>query len=163
MKSGGIPMEERSFRMAEIVPLMQESLANGQTVQFSPRGISMLPMLRQGKDTVTLAAVTGRLKKYDIPLYQRDDGAYVLHRITKAGETYTCIGDNQYEYEPGIRQDQIIAVVSAFSRDGKQISVKNTGYILYTRLWHWSRWPRWMLFRLRRKTRVILRRIRNKQ
>ncbi len=156
-------MEERSFRMAEIVPLMQESLKNGQTVQFSPRGISMLPMLRQGKDTVTLTSVTGPLKKYDIPLYQRDDGAYVLHRITKVGETYTCIGDNQFVYEPGIRQDQIIAVVCGFSRDRKQISVENFGYRIYTRLWHWTRWPRWMLFRLRRKTRVILRRIRNKQ
>ncbi len=155
-------MEERSFRMAQIVPLMQESLSLGQSVRFSPRGISMLPMLRQGKDAVTLSPVTGKLKKYDIPLYQRDDGAYVLHRITKVGETYTCIGDNQYEYEPGIRHDQVIAVVTAFSRQGKQISAKDPGYLIYTRLWHWTRWPRWMLFRLRRKTRVILRRLRKK-
>lgn len=156
-------MKEVSLHMADIVPLMQESLAKGQEVHFSPRGISMLPMLRQGIDTVTLARVDGKLKKYDIPLYQRDNGAYVLHRITKVGETYTCIGDNQYEYEPGIRHDQVIAVVSAFSRNGKQISAKNFGYLVYTRLWHWSRWPRWMLFRLCRKTRVILRRIRNKK
>lgn len=156
-------MKEVSLHMADIVPLMRESLQEGQSVHFSPRGISMLPMLRQGKDTVTLTSVTGPLKKYDIPLYQRDDGAYVLHRITKVGETYTCIGDNQFEYEPGIRHDQIIAVVSHFSRAGKQISVENLGYRIYTRLWHWSRWPRWILFRLGRKTRVILWRIRNKQ
>ena len=156
-------MKELNLHMADIVPLMKESLAKDQDVHFSPRGISMLPMLRQGIDTVTLSAVNGPLKKYDIPLYQRDDGAYVLHRITKVGETYTCIGDNQFTYEPGIRHDQVIAVVSAFSRNGKQIGVKNFGYILYTRLWHWSRWGRWMLFRLRRKTRVILSRIRNKK
>ena len=101
--------------------------------------------------------------KYDIPLYQRDDGAYVLHRITKVGETYTCIGDNQFAYEPGIRHDQVIAVVSAFTRGEKKISVEDFWYLVYTRLWQWSRWPRWMLFRLCRKTRVILRRIKNKK
>ena len=154
-------MEDRSFRMAEIVPLMKESLQSGQSVRFSPKGISMLPMLRQGKDAVILSPVKGKLKKYDIPLYQRDDGAFVLHRITKVGETYTCIGDNQYAYEPGIRHDQVIAYVTAFCRGGKQISAENFGYLIYTRLWHWSRWPRWILFRLRRKTRVILRRLRN--
>ena len=152
-------MEERSFRMNDIMPLMRESLCAGQSVHFSPRGISMLPMLRQGKDAVTLSPVTAPLKKYDIPLYQRDDGAYVLHRITKVEDTYTCIGDNQFEYEPGIRPDQVIAVVTAFSRAGKQISVNALSYRIYTRLWHWTRWPRWILFRLRRKTRVILRKL----
>ena len=78
-------MEERSFHMDDLMPLMKESLASGQSFRFSPRGISMLPMLRQGKDTVTLSPIKEPLKKYDIPLYQRDDGAYVLHRITEVG------------------------------------------------------------------------------
>ena len=152
-------MDERSFHMEELMPLMRESLSAGQSFRFSPRGISMLPMLRQGKDSVTLSPVTGKLKKYDIPLYKRDDGAYVLHRITKVEDTYTCIGDNQYEYEPGIRQDQIIAVVTSFFRGDKKISADALSYRIYTRLWHWSRPVRKLLMRAKRKSRVILRKL----
>ncbi len=154
-------MEERSFHMEELMPLMKESLTAGRSFRFSPRGISMLPMLRQGKDTVTLSPIKKPLKKYDIPLYQRDNGAYVLHRITKVGKTYTCIGDNQFEYEPGLREDQMIAVVTAFTRGKKQVRMDAWYYQLYVRLWHWTRPLRWILFRAKRKTRVISRRLWN--
>ena len=78
---------EAVVSMEELVPLIREVLSNGQSVRFSPKGTSMLPMLRQGIDSVVLSPVTCRLKKYDIPLYQRDDGSYILHRIIKAGDT----------------------------------------------------------------------------
>lgn len=130
---------EIELRLEQVMPLIKEQLANGQTVRFSPRGTSMLPMLRQGRDKVVLSAVKGPLKKYDLPLYQRDNGAFVLHRIVKVGQTYTCIGDNQYVPEPGIRQDQIIAVVSAFTRDDREIPVTDLGYRIYCRLWWWLR------------------------
>lgn len=150
-------MAERSVHMHELVLLMRESLAAGQTVRFSPKGVSMLPMLRQGKDTVTLSPVEGPLRKYDIPLYRRDNGAYILHRIVRAGETYTCIGDNQYVLEPGIRQDQIIAVVTSFSRGDREIPVTSLGYRTYVCLWHWSRPARRFAGRVKRKLKRMLR------
>lgn len=121
------------------MPLILEYLAAGRTVKFSPRGISMLPMLRQGIDSVVLSPVPGKLRKYDLPLYQRDNGKYVLHRVVAAGETYTCIGDNQFEFEPGLRQDQMIALVTSFSRGNREISVDSLGYRFYCRFWHHSR------------------------
>lgn len=142
-------------RLEALIPIIRECLDGGQTVSFSPRGVSMLPMLRQGMDTVELAEIRGRLKKYDLPLYQRENGQYVLHRIVKAGETYTCVGDNQFLLEPGLRQEQMIAVVTAFTRDGKRIEVSNAGYQLYCRFWHYSRPIR----RVWRKIRSLLGRI----
>ena len=121
------------------MPLIRETLAAGKTVRFSPRGISMLPMLRQGIDSVVLSPLPGKLKKYDLPLYQRDDGHFVLHRIVEVRDTYTCIGDNQFEYEHGLRQDQMIALVTAFTRGKREVSVTNPGYRIYCRIWHWSR------------------------
>ena len=47
----------------ELLPLILEQLAAGQTVKFAPYGVSMLPMLRQGVDTVVLAPMPGRPKK----------------------------------------------------------------------------------------------------
>lgn len=121
------------------MPLIKESLRSGKTVKFSPRGTSMLPMLRQGIDNVVLASPPEKLKKYDLPLYQRDNGQYVLHRIVRAGERYTCTGDNQFALERGLRHDQMIAVVVAFTRGDKRYDVSDFRYWLYCRFWHYSR------------------------
>ena len=117
----------------------------------------MLPMLRQGVDSVILSPLPERLKKYDLPLYRRDDGKYILHRIVATGDTYTCIGDNQFLEESGLRQDQMIAVMTGFYRGETYHSVNEPGYWLYCRFWHYSRpirhiWRR-MIGWLRRKFR----------
>lgn len=139
------------------MPLIQECLNNGQSVRFSPRGISMLPMLRQGIDSVVLSPIPGKLRKYDLPLYQRENGKYVLHRVIRAGETYTLMGDNQFQEESGIRQEQLLALVTGFYRGETYHSINEPAYRLYCRLWHYSRplrrfWRRGMRF-LRRKFR----------
>lgn len=121
------------------MPLIREQLAAGRSVRFSPRGTSMLPMLRQGIDTVTLSPLPDTLKKYDLPLYQRDNGQYVLHRIVKVKDTCTCIGDNQFDFESGLRRDQMIAVVTAFSRGSREWKVSDLRYRIYCRFWHYSR------------------------
>lgn len=121
------------------MPVIKEKLASSGTVKFSPQGISMLPMLRQGIDSVVLSPVPERLKKYDLPLYQRDDGKYILHRVVEAGESYTCCGDNQFVLEYGLRHEQMIAIVTGFTRGEKEHSVDELGYKLYCRVWHYSR------------------------
>ena len=121
------------------MPLILERLVAGESVQFTPKGTSMRPMIFGGRDHVVLSPVKGKLKKHDIPLYRRDNGQYVLHRIVKAGESYTCMGDNQYRREPGIRPDQILAVVTAFIRDGKRYSVTDPSYRAYCWFWYYSR------------------------
>ena len=126
-------------RMEVIVPFIEEQLEAGGKVKFMPYGISMLPMLRQGIDSVVLSPVPERLKKYDLPLYQRDDGKYILHRVVEAGESYTCCGDNQFVLEHGLRHDQMIALVTGFTRGEKEHSVDELGYKLYCRVWHYSR------------------------
>lgn len=130
---------EIDIELEQLMPLIREYLSTGKTVKLSPRGISMLPMIRQNVDSVVLSPVPEKLKKYDLPLYQRDNGKYVLHRIVKVGETYTCIGDNQFELEHGLRHDQMIAVVTEFYRGEKKHSVAEFSYRLYCRFWHYSR------------------------
>ena len=125
--------------LAQLMPVLREFLDVGKNVKISPQGISMLPMIRQGIDKVVLSPISGELRKYDLPLYQRDDGHFVLHRIVKVGETYTCIGDNQFELEHGLRHDQMIAVVTAFYRGDKLHFVNELGYQIYCRFWHYSR------------------------
>ena len=90
-------MRKHTTELAELMPLICEKLEEGREVTFSPHGSSMLPLLKEGRDTVTLAKPAGKLKKYDIPLYRRENGQFVLHRVVRVGDTYTCIGDNQFE------------------------------------------------------------------
>lgn len=132
-------MPDASVCLEQLLPLIRERLTAGESVQFTPRGISMRPMIEGGRDQVVLSPLPEKLKKYDLPFYRRDDGQFVLHRIVKAGETYTCIGDHQLVYEYGVRQDQMIALATGLYRKGKYYSLDSFEYKLYSRLWHWTR------------------------
>lgn len=126
-------------RLEEMMPVIRECLTNGKHIWFSPKGVSMLPMIRQGIDRVLLSPLPDKLSKYDLPLYQRENGQYVLHRIVRVEKSYTCIGDNQFVLETGLKKDQMIALVTAFTRGDKKFSVNNWTYRLYCIFWHYSR------------------------
>ena len=134
-----VSLYNQKYRLEDLLPLIQEGLDSGKRVRFAPTGTSMMPMLRQGIDNVVLSPVPEKLKKYDLPLYRRSSGQFVLHRIIAVGETYTCMGDNQFEPEPGLHHEQMIGLVTAFTRGSKQIPVTAFYYQVYCRFWHYSR------------------------
>lgn len=114
-------------------------------VALTTSGTSMLPMLRDRKDVVYLTKLKRRPKKYDVVLFQRESGAYVLHRIVAVGSdgTFVFCGDNQTELERGVRADQLVAVVESFERSGVRIDCrKSIAYALYARLQTNSRFLR---------------------
>ena len=127
----------KEVRLADLYPVMKEVLDAGGTANFNPHGTSMLPMLHDDGDRVVLKKPDGELKKYDLPLYRRKNGAFVLHRVVRKPENgvYTMCGDNQWALERGITQDQIIGVVVEFERKGKKITVDDPMYKLYARVW----------------------------
>ena len=128
-------LHEVPCSLDELMPVIRESLSMGKSVRFSPRGTSMLPMLRQGVDSVRLSPAPSRLRKFDLPLYQRKNGQYVLHRVVKAGTEYTCMGDNQFVPEHGVRQEQVIGVVTEFYRGSRAVPTDALEYWIYCRLW----------------------------
>lgn len=144
--------------MASLSPLMEEILSKGGTVELTVTGNSMYPMLRHKVSRVRLRRADG-LAVGDLPLYRRDNGAFVLHRIVaQEGETYTCCGDNQWVLEPGIRPDQIVAVATDFARKKRWVSVRSGGYRLYRRVWVWIRPLRRLVFGGLRRVKAVLRR-----
>ncbi|MBO7217522.1 MAG: S24/S26 family peptidase [Clostridia bacterium] len=121
------------FSMKEIFPLIEEGIKNGGKYRFYPKGVSMLPLLREGIDSVMLSAV-GEIKKYDMVLYRRDDGQFVLHRVVDVKDgKYNFCGDNQCYIEEGIRPDQIKAIVTAFYRGEEYIAIDNKEYVKYAK------------------------------
>lgn len=100
-------------------------------------GVSMLPLLRQGRDLfIVEKRGPGRLKAGDVVLYRRPPDKYVLHRIVQVREKdYVILGDNCVKREYGITDDDILGVMTGFVRDGKQHTVTERGYRLYRFLW----------------------------
>ncbi len=99
-------------------------------------GISMRPMLRNRRDRIVLLPIgTERLKKWDLPMYRRDDGKYVLHRIIAVRDGYYVIrGDNTYRKEY-VRDSQILGYVSEFYRGNRHIFTHSKSYRIYAAIW----------------------------
>ena len=131
----------KEVALDEVMEIMREKLESGGTVTFTPNGISMEPMLRDGKDVVVLKKPGGRLKLFDVPLYRRDNGHCVLDRVIDFGKdgNYIMCGDNQFAKEKGIRDDQIIAVMTSFVRKGKPYKINSLRYRTYVNFWYYTR------------------------
>lgn len=114
----------------------EEQLEKNGVLIYTNVGDSMMPLLRQHKDIIIIKKSVDKLKKYDVPLYKRSNGQYVLHRILKVNKNdYVLCGDNRWQLEYGITDKNIIGVLTGFIRDGKEISVTNKRYMLYVHLW----------------------------
>ncbi len=115
----------------------EEYLETHDSLTYSSVGRSMLPLLRQGKDLFTVAKKgLKRCEAGDVVLYRRPPDQYVLHRIIQVRpDDYVILGDNSVTKEPGIRDEDIIGVMTGFVRGGKAHSVTEAGYRAYSALW----------------------------
>ncbi|MCR4577399.1 MAG: S26 family signal peptidase [Clostridiales bacterium] len=115
----------------------EEYLDKHGTLTYRNVGESMLPLLRQGKDLFTVRKKgPERCKKGDVVLYRRPPDKYVLHRVIEVrSDDYVILGDNCIAKEQGIRDEVIIGVLSGFVRNGKEHSVTEFGYRVYSALW----------------------------
>ena len=137
----------------------EDYLARFGSLTYKNKGTSMMPLLRQDRDLFTVVRKSrDRCRKYDIVLY-KDKDEYILHRIIKVvPDGYIIRGDNTYRKE--FRSDnQILGVVTGVIRDGKEISVTDPGYRLYSVLRNVSYPFRFLLMKIRRVAARLLRSI----
>lgn len=112
---------------------------------YTNTGTSMMPLLRQHRDLLIIAPPpAGRLRMWDVPLYRRDNGQYILHRVLWVRRhDYVICGDNQWRPETGITDRHIIGVLEGVSRDGHVLPIRPTAehphvplrYRLYVFVW----------------------------
>ena len=120
--------------MTDAVSFEQALETHGKIV-YTNVGVSMMPLLREGRDLIVIEKTQGRLKKFDVPLYKKN-GRYVLHRIVKVcPDSYVIVGDHCTRKEYGITDRDVIGVLTSVVRDGKEISLDSFGYKLYVHLW----------------------------
>lgn len=112
----------------------EEYLDRYGRLTYSSVGVSMLPLLRQGRDLFIIERKgRERCRAGDVVLYRRPPDKYVLHRIVRVRlDDYVILGDNCIHKEYGIRDEDIIGVMTGFVRDGREHSVKEAGYMTYS-------------------------------
>lgn len=110
-------------RIVDAAALLEEYRTLVEQVELAPlvvSGNSMSPFLAHGRDTVYLSKVDRPLRRGDMVLYQRKNGAYILHRICGVRDgAFDLAGDAQTVVERGVTRDQIFAVVRAARRKGR--------------------------------------------
>ncbi|MBO4650345.1 MAG: S24/S26 family peptidase [Clostridiales bacterium] len=113
-----------------------EFLEENGKLTYTNVGVSMMPLLRQGKDLFTIEKNNGqRYKKGDVVLFARGSSRYVLHRIIKVlPDEYVILGDNCVSCERGIKDSDIHGKMVSFVRNGKEHSVTEKRYRAYTAL-----------------------------
>lgn len=120
-------------------PISYEDYLNEYgTLTYSNVGTSMLPLLRQGKDLFTVEKRTPgtRCRRGDVVLYRRPPDKYVLHRIIEVRpDGYVILGDNCVAKEFGIRDEDILGIMTGYVRDGRNHSVSEPGYRAYSAVW----------------------------
>ncbi len=137
------------FSLAEYEETINAVLDSGGEFTLFPRGTSMLPLIVEGRDSVTLIRAP-EYHKGDIAFYKRENGGFVLHRIIAEKDgAFTMCGDNQLSFEQGIKSGQIIAKVKHITRKNKKITADKLSYRLYLFLWR-SFFIRRVYFKLRR-------------
>lgn len=120
-----------------MIPLIKEKLNEDGKVIFTPKGTSMLPTIVGEVDTVSLVKPKFPLAKYSIPLYRRDDGSFVLHRVIgRKNGCYVMRGDNQFVKEKGIREDQIVGVVQSYTHNGEAFEAYGSENYSYAKKLH---------------------------
>ena len=140
---------------------IEQQLSNEGYYVSTTVGVSMYPMLRNRRDRVIIRPLEKgeRLKKYDLPLYHRPDGKYILHRVIGVRDGYYRIrGDNTYAVEK-VPDEWILGKVTEFYRGDRHILSTSRGYGIYIRLWRLIYPLRFVFVKTKRLAAAVLRKL----
>ena len=137
----------------------EEELERSGKLVYTTVGTSMNPLIKQDRDLSIIEKPKGRLKKYDVALYKRPNGQYVLHRVVKVlDDGYVILGDNCVNKEFNIKETQILGVLVSLVRNGKEVDLNSFGYKLYVRA-RYAHYPvRVIIFKTKRFLRKLIKR-----
>ena len=110
-------MITRQIPIRQWLSLAREGAAPPITICLE--GDSMRPLIRRGKDPVTIIPLQRPLKKGDVVLFHLGD-KYIVHRVWKLKPGWVrTFGDNCWNPEPWFPQEQVLGMAVKFSRGGK--------------------------------------------
>lgn len=116
---------------------LEQLLREGNIIRIKPQGYRMYPLFIPERDEALIQQTDYTdCHRNDVVLYRRDQGILVLHRICRITfDGFYMVGDNQYEVEGPLRQDQIIGKLIAINRNSREFTVRNPFYKFVSSLW----------------------------
>ncbi len=111
----------------------EELLKNKDFFIIAPTGTSMLPMLDEKCDTIKIIKAPDKLKKYDVILYKRIDGTYVLHRIIKIKKDYYLLSGDHQVIKEKVYHKQIIGLLDGYYHYEVYIANNDPNYLKYVK------------------------------
>ena len=128
-----------SIYISDYDGLIREVLSSGGEFRLYPHGTSMLPLLRQGIDSVALRTLERPPKKHDILFYRRRDGSSILHRVKAVTvDGLVMWGDNHTMLEYGVTDDMLIGYAARIFRDEHELDCQSLTYRAYLWLWQFK-------------------------
>lgn len=121
--------------------------------------------VKKPPDHIVIVAVNRPLRRYDVPMYRRANGNFVLHRIIKVREDgrYVICGDNLWRKEYHVRDEDIVGLLAGFFKGGHYIDCETSPwYHAYVYLWRFLYPFRTCVLFSKEKLRFIKRKIRKK-
>ena len=110
-------------------PDYKTELEKKGAIAFVPGGNSMWPILKNRKQSVLVKKKEERLKKFDVALYQRPCGSFVLHRVMEVVDGgYVVCGDSQLTLE-NVKEESVFGVLVGFYRGKTYVEVTDEKYI----------------------------------
>lgn len=124
----------RTIGIAEWCALAKSGSAPPVTICLE--GSSMMPLIRHGKDPVTITPLQHPLRIGDVVLLTTGAERYVVHRVWKInGNSIRTLGDNCINPDPWIMRDQVLGQVVCYSRNDIKHRLDTPASRLWGRAW----------------------------
>lgn len=109
--------------METLWPLVAGVLLQGGCFRLWPRGVSMLPLLREGRDSVLLRRCD-KVRNGDIVLAKNEKGVYILHRVVRQKNgLFILRGDSHAANDTeSVRREDLLATVVRIFRGDRPLS-----------------------------------------
>ncbi len=114
---------------------VESHISGGRSVVIPVKGYSMLPFIRDGRDSVELVGCK-ELKVGDIALAKLGNGNFVLHRVWETdGGKVVLMGDGNIAGKEVCRHSDIIGVASRIFRGKRVIDCTSAAYLRNVKIW----------------------------
>lgn len=122
----------------EIMRDIKQLIGEGTSVEIRCKGNSMNPFFVSGRDTLVLSPFKpSELVPGCVVLGRDSRGIYLVHRVVAVGDgVLTLNGDGNPPCSvEKMREDEVIAILSAYVRKGKRGCTKDAPWRRYSSLW----------------------------
>jgi SOS-response transcriptional repressor LexA len=114
---------------------VKAQISEGRKVVIPVKGNSMLPFIREGKDSVELGPCKD-VEVGDILLVRLDNGHYVLHRVWELrGENVILMGDGNVKGREECKRGQVVGIVSRIFRGEGVVDCSSASYRRCVKIW----------------------------